>query len=129
MGGMPLGGAACTVRFAGQEPRTLTTDGSGALAIDLAPGAAAGVLEIRAPGSRFDGTVMHLHVGHLDPVTDVSGQEARLNNLGYRAGASGERDDEDFRSAVEEFQCDEALAVDGICGPATRARLVAVHGC
>jgi hypothetical protein len=128
LGGVPLGGAACVVRFAGTEPTTLATDGSGALAIELAPGTTAGTLEIRSPGSRFDGTTIRLHIGHLDPVTTVTGQEARLNNLGYRAGASGERDDEDFRSAVEEFQCDTGLAVDGVCGPATQARLVTVHG-
>ena len=35
----------------------------------------------------------------------------------------------DFRSAVEEFQCDQKLSVDGVVGPATRARLVKAYGC
>jgi hypothetical protein len=33
-----------------------------------------------------------------------------------------------FRSAVEEFQCDNQLTVDGKCGPNTQAKLKAVHG-
>ena len=68
-----------------------------------------------------------LKVGHLDPVEEISGQLARLNNLGYQAG-EGDANDMDFRSAVEEFQCDNGLAVDGVCGPNTQAKLKDVHG-
>jgi len=68
-----------------------------------------------------------LKVGHLDPVEEISGQLARLNNLGYQAG-EGDASDIDFRSAVEEFQCDNGLTVDGICGPNTQAKLKDVHG-
>jgi hypothetical protein len=78
-----------------------------------------------------------LKIGYLDPVTTVPGQVARLNNLGYDAGLVGREDraprDEEgqrqFRSAVEEFQCDHGLAVDGKCGPVTQAKLKKVHGC
>jgi peptidoglycan hydrolase-like protein with peptidoglycan-binding domain len=34
-----------------------------------------------------------------------------------------------FRSAVEEFQCDHGLTVDGDCGAQTQAKLLSVHGC
>jgi hypothetical protein len=34
-----------------------------------------------------------------------------------------------FLSAVEEFQCDHGLGVDGKCGPATQAKLKQIHGC
>jgi LysM repeat protein len=76
------------------------------------------------------GYLLDLKLGHLDPVEEISGQLWRLNNLGYRAGA-GEAPaagDPDFLSAVEEFQCDYALAVDGVCGPATQSKLKDVHG-
>jgi len=33
-----------------------------------------------------------------------------------------------FLSAVEEFQCDNGLTVDGDCGPNTQAKLKEVHG-
>jgi peptidoglycan hydrolase-like protein with peptidoglycan-binding domain len=71
-------------------------------------------------------------------VDEVSGQIGRLNNLGYDAGeldspvASPEQErhrSEHFRSAVEEFQCDHGLLVDGICGARTQAKLEEIHGC
>jgi hypothetical protein len=45
---------------------------------------------------------------------------------------NGKKDDETralFLSAVEEFQCDHGLVVDGKCGPTTQAKLKQVHGC
>jgi N-acetylmuramoyl-L-alanine amidase len=72
-------------------------------------------------------------IGHLDPVDTVTGQIGRLNNLGYDAGEVQEPVDdaakEQFRSAVEEFQCNERLTVDGKCGPQTQAKLKQVHEC
>jgi peptidoglycan hydrolase-like protein with peptidoglycan-binding domain len=40
-----------------------------------------------------------------------------------------EEDEARFKSAVEEFQCDHGLAVDGKCGPKTQAKLEEIHGC
>jgi peptidoglycan hydrolase-like protein with peptidoglycan-binding domain len=87
--------------------------------------------------------VMPIKIGHLDPVEEVSGQQARLNNLGYSAGPFlGKTEEENaalFRSAIEEFQCDHfpeprrpdgvPVEVDGICGPKTQQKLKQVHGC
>jgi protocatechuate 3,4-dioxygenase beta subunit len=73
------------------------------------------------------GYKLALKLGHLDPVEEISGQLARLNNLGYQAG-EGDANDLAFRSAVEEFQCDNGLTVDGICGSGTQAKLKDVHG-
>ena len=70
-----------------------------------------------------------LKIGDLDPVEKVTGQKARLNNLGYRAGPLDEDNPEQFRSAVEEFQCDQGMKVTGNCDSGTRARLKKVHGC
>lgn len=74
------------------------------------------------------GYALALKLGHLDPVEELSGQVWRLNNLGYRAGEPADTSNMDFRSAVEEFQCDNSLTVDGICGPNTQAKLKDVHG-
>jgi peptidoglycan hydrolase-like protein with peptidoglycan-binding domain len=54
---------------------------------------------------------------------------ARLNNLGYFAGEIENPDQTAFESAVEEFQCDHGVHVDGICGPNTQAKLKKLHGC
>lgn len=53
----------------------------------------------------------------------ISGQSGRLTNLGYFSGDVNQPEPADFKSAVEEFQCDHGLAVDGICGPITQASL------
>lgn len=86
-------------------------------------------------------------VGYLDPITEVSGWQARLNNLGYNAGYEtlpaplpGQKANDLFqtlplpqrerlRSAIEEFQCDNHLTVDGVCGAVTQAKLKTAHGC
>ena len=71
-----------------------------------------------------------LQLGQIDPVDQVSGQLKRLKNLGYYP--SVQEDDPDaklFQAAIEEFQCENNLTVDGICGPQTQARLKAVYGC
>lgn len=70
-----------------------------------------------------------IQIGHLNPIDTVSGQKARLNNLGYFAGALDEEDEALFKSAVEEFQCDQHLTVDGKCGPKTQGKLKEVYGC
>jgi protocatechuate 3,4-dioxygenase beta subunit len=77
---------------------------------------------------RVQGHELGLKLGHLDPVEEFSGQVWRLNNLGYRAGEPADAGDMDFKSAVEEFQCDYSLTVDGICGPQTQGKLKDVHG-
>jgi murein L,D-transpeptidase YcbB/YkuD len=38
-------------------------------------------------------------------------------------------DKERIRLAVEEFQCDHGLKVDGVGGPDTQNKLKEVHGC
>lgn len=95
------------------------------------------VMDLRIPKTANQGEVklsddrrLRVQIGHLDPVVELSGVKGRLNNLGYRAGppASPELDAQ-FMSALEEFQCDQGLSVDGICGPNTQAKLEQVHGC
>jgi hypothetical protein len=69
-----------------------------------------------------------VRIGFLQPAETAAGCRQRLNNLGYDAGDKDDPTAAPFRSAVEEFQCDHGLAVDGKVGPATRARLVKEHG-
>ncbi|BBO81500.1 peptidoglycan-binding protein [Desulfosarcina ovata] len=76
----------------------------------------------------FD-TQYDLLIGSLDPITEVSGQKERLINLGYYPDNNDKESDQSFLSAVEEFQCDNNLFVDGICGPKTQAKIVKIYGC
>jgi hypothetical protein len=77
----------------------------------------------------LENRVTEIKIGHLDPVEEMSGQAARLQNLGYYRTSVEEIDKMEFRYAVEEFQCDHGLVVDGKCGPQTQARLKSEHGC
>ena len=70
-----------------------------------------------------------IQIGDLDPVDESSGQVARLANLGYYRGPVDKVDPDEFKSAVEEFQCENSLTVDGKIGPKTQAKLKTVHGC
>ena len=70
-----------------------------------------------------------LKIGYMDPAEEESGQLKRLRNLGYYALPEGQPDDKLLQAAIEEFQCENSLTVDGICGPQTQAKLKEVYGC
>ncbi len=118
----PLTGLACTIAATNVPAVQRTTDGNGHIEYDMAPDVDR--LYVVATGHQWD-----IGVGHLDPVSEVSGWRERLNNLGYQAGESSDPDALELRSAVEEFQCDHGLRVDGIAGPATQKKLTEVYGC
>ena len=124
----PIANTACEL-IIDQDLHKVTTDGDGKLQLEIPATAQQGFLTIKGPETPFQDETIPIQIGHLDPVEELSGQKARLNNLGYCAGDVAGKADDDFESAVEEFQCDNALTVDGICGPATQSKLKKVHGC
>jgi hypothetical protein len=124
----PIANAPCELHVEGEVHR-LSTDGSGRIEKDIPNAAEQARLIIRSPETALDEFVLPIVIGHLDPVEEDTGQKARLANLGYYLGEIDDRADPTFRMAVEEFQCDQRLAVDGVCGPQTQARLKQVHGC
>jgi hypothetical protein len=115
------------------EEYKLTTDGQGKIEQEIKPTDEHGFLTIKDTQTAINEILILIKIGNLDPVDKISGQEARLNNLGYFAGPldgkSESENTEMFLSAVEEFQCDHSLTVDGKCGPDTQAKLKQVHGC
>ena len=72
-------------------------------------------------------------LGYMDPVDQEAGQLKRLRNLAYYPLTDETPDTKPdaklFQAAVEEFQCENNLTVDGICGPQTQAKLKEVYGC
>ena len=111
-----------TISVEGSVVPPPTTDGDGKTSSDIKKTAKDGFLVVQ--DMQFP-----LKIGFLDPVDKQSGQIARLNNLGYEAGPPDSVDAEAFESAVEEFQCDSKLPVNGTCDDATQAKLTEVHGC
>jgi len=119
--GQPRVNQECTLDIEGAVT-TEKTDGDGTIMKTIPKSAKVGKVTI----GKLD---MPLLIGHLDPVEEQSGQIARLTNLGYEPGDMDAPDAERFRSAVEEFQCDHDLPVNGVCGPSSQAKLKDVHGC
>ncbi len=122
----PIANAQCALLVEGQVTQH-TTDSNGHIEQDIPLDAHEATLVIRGDETPFQDVIIPVKIGNLDPVDEVSGQLARLNNLGYFP-ADG-TDQNAFESAVEEFQCDHCLTVDGKCGPITQAKLKKVHGC
>lgn len=121
--GQPLSGLACTLEI--DDARfALTTGEDGRIEKEIEATAREGRLCVPDAGIEFP-----FHVGHLDPVDATSGIAARLANLGYYLAPVDPLDESELQAAVEEFQCDYGLTVDGICGPKTQAKLKDVHGC
>ncbi|MFN0103711.1 MAG: peptidoglycan-binding protein [Bryobacteraceae bacterium] len=119
--GNPVVDTELDIQLDGGEKIKTAGDGSATKKSVDPQGAKEGTLALK-------GYSLSLKVGHLDPVEEFSGQVWRLNNLGYRAGNAADSEDPIFKSAVEEFQCDYALTVDGICGANTQGKLKDTHG-
>ncbi|HUI79813.1 MAG TPA: peptidoglycan-binding protein [Bryobacteraceae bacterium] len=124
----PIANAKCTLLLGG-DTRQVTSDGNGNINEPISPGVHEVTLIIQNGDTPYLGDQICIRVGDLDPVEEATGQAARLNNLGYAAGDISDADPSAFQSAVEEFQCDRGLTVDGICGPKTQAELKTAHGC
>jgi N-acetylmuramoyl-L-alanine amidase len=124
----PISSAPCEFHIE-NDVRHVTTDGKGKIEQDIPSTAESARLIIRSKETSLDDLIIPIKIGHLDPADEVTGQQARLANLGYFTGPIDGQDNPAFRLAVEEFQCDHGLPVDGICGPQTQAKLKDVHGC
>ena len=129
----PFANDTCLLRVDTTQSE-LTSDDTGKIEEPISKTAVAGTLTVKDTITYQDKTIpvdrlINLKIGFLDPVTEVSGQRTRLANLGYYRSSSDALDQDEFRSAMEEFQCENGLVVDGICGPQTQAKLLSVHGC
>jgi N-acetylmuramoyl-L-alanine amidase len=124
----PISNAKCELHIE-NEIRHVNSDGHGKIEQDVPPNAERARLIIRSKETSLDDLVLPINIGHLDPVDEITGQQARLANLGYYTGAVDGRENPEFKLAVEEFQCDHSLGVDGVYGSQTRAKLKDVHGC
>ena len=129
--GEPVANAPCTLEVEGQS-ESLDTDDDGKVSAPIPHRTQQGRLVLRRSDPPISLDLL-LAVGALDPIDTATGQISRLNNLGYDAGPPSApttpETTERVRSAVEEFQCNSGLTVDGVCGPKTQAELEKAHGC
>ena len=120
--------------FARQE--RLFPDGDGVVEKEISP--TLQIAQVTFAGDGGEILTMHLEVGSLDPINTLSGQRARLNNLGYFAGYK-EDDRKQFRWGAEEFKKDKGVSplavkesdidpVEGVKDAAFRSKLEKEHG-
>jgi len=124
----------CNDKPRASEPYRLTIDGvvsqgqtnsSGSLEQTIEPDASVGHLSLTNVNEDYD-----LLLGHMDPITEISGIQMRLQNLGFYIG---ERADgimgPKTAGGVRAFQSKYGLKVDGIPGPKTQAKLKELYSC
>lgn len=117
----PIAGKEYRLTVDGKE-YSGTTSSTGLIEISLAPDAQQGVLTIPE-----EGIECQLQFGCLDPLEEVSGAQARLQNLGYFDGeVDGEMSD-DLAESLSFFQSDCGLEVSGELDDATKQALLAQH--
>jgi hypothetical protein len=96
-----------------------------------------GVIELAVPIDTTEGKltvwldteasqVWDLKIGYMDPIDEVSGVQARLNNLGFDCGEPDGVLDDDTKSAIRAFQVLFGLEPSGEVDDAFREKL---HSC
>ena len=116
-------GLVARVEFDG-DALDLEPDASGVIEFEVGPFTEELALTVR------DRT-LRCAVATLEPVDGLPGIHDRLENLGYAPGGRRGRRSRDgvaFLSAVQEFQCDHGLTVDGDPGQQTQEKLLEVCG-
>lgn len=100
-----------------------STDGEGRLVLSIPPNAKEGRLIVREGEEEYP-----LDLGHLDPVTEISGVQARLSNLGLDCGSEDGELCEKTVSAIRRFQESVGLEPTGELDDETRRDLLKAHG-
>jgi hypothetical protein len=121
-GGEAIAGLAYTLDVDGVV-REGNTDGDGWVDEPLPPAAREGVLylgEKRLP--------IPLQFGRLDPITEVTGAQERLRNLGYYTGPIDGDLGPDTVEAVKAFQRASGLTASGDLDSTTQDKLQEAHG-
>jgi len=102
------------------------TDGEGKIEVPIPPGAKKGRLTME-PGTERE-KVYPLRLGHLDPITSLSGVADRLNNLAYYSGPRTTEMTPTLQEALLAFQKANNLRESGEADQATQDKLSEVHG-
>lgn len=113
-----------TLEIDGNETRG-TTDPEGKLSVPIPGNAKSGRLLIGPEGQQEEFPVK---LGHVDPISELSGVQGRLNNLGFGCGPADGKAGPATHAALARFQEANDLKVTGELDEQTRAKLLEVHG-
>lgn len=114
------------------------TDASGMINESILPNAKQAKLTFAAPQYSFasgklvpakpKNKTMTLQLGHLNPISELSGLKARLANLGFYKGPIDENLDDKTGQAISAFQSSQGMTVTGAADDATQQKLLGLHG-
>jgi Putative peptidoglycan binding domain/LysM domain len=119
----PLANEPYTLTIDGRTVKG-TTDGRGEIDETIPASAESGVLILTKDKVRLE-----LDIGHLDPITELHGVQARLHNIGYFCGDINGELTPVTRTALLAFQETSRLRATGEPDAATRDKLLEKHGC
>ena len=122
-GGAPRAGVPFVLEVDGQS-YSGTTDDEGRLEHSIPPNAMEGKLIV---GEGEEQEEYPLELGAVDPIDEMTGVQARLNNLGYACGEVDGTLNDTTREALEKFQSKHGLEVTGEADDQTRAKLQVEH--
>ena len=120
--GKTLTGANCDLKIEGDEVPAVVTDGKGIMTQAIGRTDKTAAVTVHLPGAKKapakapdkdaqaatppEPTIpFEVKIGNLNPERKMSGQQARLNNMGYFAGFTT-KDLDQLLWAAEEFACD-----------------------
>jgi N-acetylmuramoyl-L-alanine amidase len=122
--GKPLANKPYKLDLDGTQSRG-SLDGDGRLSIYIPPNARQGRIEVGPNGAL---ATMDLNLGHLDPVSELSGVQARLKNLGFYNGPLDGAASEQTDAAVLAFRNANGLEAKAEINDELRNKLKQVHG-
>ncbi len=117
------------------EPYTLSVDGKqttgtsdaeGRVQCPIAPNARRAILTI---GKGDDQRAYAFALGRIDPISELSGVQGRLENMGYDCGGERGHLGPGTEQAVREFQAAHQLEATGRLDDATREKIKEEYGC
>lgn len=111
----------------GPVTREGTIGGDGLISVMVMPDVPAGKLLLYPNDEKLREEYQVL-VRRLDPVTELSGVQGRLENLGFYRGPVDGNPSPETESAVKTFQSSRGLPESGQADTATQAALLAAHG-
>lgn len=100
----------------------ITSDANGFIEMQVPPTVTRGSI------TRADGKCINLRFGHLDPADEVSGAQARLNNLGFDVGAEDDVLGDKTMEGLRRFQKAAGLEETGRLNHSTIDKLIELHG-
>ena len=121
----PVGGERFTVEIDGNRHFSGKTTSDGFAEFRLPADAGEGMLRVREGD---DEIAFDLKFGHLDPITEISGVQQRLLNLGYPCGPTDGRLRNVTRRAIRHFQGHNGLEPNGRLDSTTLAQLKTAYG-